>query len=150
MIAQKKHIKVFADDNGQDLLASGEVDACMEWNGDIIQVMAEDKDLAYVVPTEGSLLWQDTMAIPTGAPHPMNAHAFLNFVLDAEAGKHIAETIQYATTNAAAKALMDASYTGNTAIFPPPEVVAKCEPGLYLGEEATKVRDEIWTRIQAA
>ncbi len=150
LIAQKKHIKVFADDNGQDLLAAGEVDACQEWNGDIIQVMAEDKDLAYAVPTEGSLLWQDTMAIPTGAPHPDNAHAFLNFILDAEAGKHIAETIQYATANAAAKALMDASYTGNTSIFPPPEVVAKCEPGLYLGEEATKVRDEIWTRVQAA
>ncbi len=104
LIAQKKNIKVFADDNGQDLLASGEVDACQEWNGDIIQVMAEDEDIAYAVPTEGSLLWQDTMAIPTGAPHPENAHAFLNFVLDAEAGKHIAETIQYATANAAAKA----------------------------------------------
>ena len=74
LIAQKKNVKVFADDNGQDLLASGEVDACQEWNGDIIQVMAEDEDLAYAVPTEGSLVWQDTMAIPTGAPHPENAH----------------------------------------------------------------------------
>jgi spermidine/putrescine transport system substrate-binding protein len=150
LIAQKKNIKVFADDNGQDLLASGEVDVCQEWNGDIIQVMEEDKDLAYAVPTEGSLVWQDTMAIPTGAPHPENAHAFLNFVLDAEAGKHIAETIKYATPNAAAKALMDKSYTENPSIFPSAEILAKCEPGLYLGEEATKVRDEIWTRIQAA
>jgi spermidine/putrescine transport system substrate-binding protein len=150
LIAQKKNIKVFADDNGQDLLASGEVDACMEWNGDVIQVMAEDQDLAYAVPTEGSLLWQDTMAIPAGAPHPENAHVFLNFVLDGEAGKHIAETIQYATANAAAKALMDKAYIDNPSIFPPAEVIAKCEAGLYLGEEATKVRDEIWTRIQAA
>jgi spermidine/putrescine transport system substrate-binding protein len=150
LIAQKKNIKVFADDNGQDLLASGEVDACQEWNGDIIQVMKEDEDLAYVVPTEGSLVWQDTLAIPKGAPHPMNAHAFLNFIFDPQVGKAIAETIQYATPNAAAKALMDKAYLENPAIFPPPEVLAKCEPGLYLGEEATKVRDEIWTRIQAA
>ena len=150
LTAQKKNIKVFAPDNGQDLLASGEVDACMEYNGDIIQVMAEDEDLAFALPTEGSLLWQDTLAIPTGAPHPMNAHAFLNFIFDPQAGKHIAETIQYATPNAAAKALMDASYTGNGAIFPPAEIVAKCEPALYLGEEATKVRDEMWTRIKAA
>lgn len=150
LIKQKKNVKVFADDNGQDLLASGEVDACQEWNGDVLQVMKEDEDLAYAVPTEGSLLWQDTMAIPKGAPHPMNAHAFLNFILDPQVGKAIAETIQYATPNAAAKALMDKSYTENPAIFPPPEVLAKCEPGLYLGEEATKVRDEIWTRIQAA
>ncbi len=86
LIAQKKNVKVFADDNGQDLLASGEVDVCQEWNGDIIQVMTEDEDLTYAVPTEGSLLWQDTMAIPKGAPHPENAHAFMNFILDAEAG----------------------------------------------------------------
>jgi len=150
LIAQKKNVKVFADDNGQDLLASGEVDACQEWNGDIIQVMAEDADIAYAVPTEGSLLWQDTMAIPAGAPHPENAHAFLNFVLDAKAGMHIADTIKYATANAAAKALMDKSYTENPSIFPSAEIVAKCEPSLYLGEEATKVRDESWTRIQAA
>ena len=75
----------------------------------------------------------------------MNAHAFINFVLDAEAGKHIAETIQYATANKAAKDLMPDEYRNNPVIFPSAEVIAKCEPGLYLGEEATKVRDEIWT-----
>ena len=68
LIAQKKHIKVFADDNGQDLLASGEVDVCQEWNGDIIQVMEEDDDIAYAVPTEGSLLgripWQFPLVRP--------------------------------------------------------------------------------------
>ncbi len=150
LIAQKKNIKVFADDNGQDLLASGEVVACQEWNGDIVQVMKEDEDLGYAVPKEGSLVWQDTMAIPVGAPHPENAHAFLNFILDANAGKEIAETIQYATANAAARALMDGEYRENPAIFPPDDVIAKCEPALYLGEEATKVRDEMWTKIQAA
>jgi spermidine/putrescine transport system substrate-binding protein len=150
LIRQKKNIKVFADDNGQDLLASGEVKLCQEWNGDIKQVMAEDEDLNYIVPTEGSLLWQDTLAIPNGAPHPMNAHAFMNFVLDAEAGKHIAETIKYATANKAARELASDDYKSDPVTFPSAEIVAKCEPGLYLGEEATRVRDEIWTRIQAA
>ena len=150
LIGQKKHIKVFADDNGQDLLASGEVKLCQEWNGDIKQIISEDDDVAYVVPTEGSLLWQDTLAIPAGAPHPENAHAFINYVLDGEAGKHIVETIQYATANKAAKDLMPEEYRNNPVIFPSEQVIAKCEPGLYLGEEATKVRDEIWTRIQAA
>ncbi len=150
LIAQKKNIKVFADDNGQDLLASGEVVACQEWNGDIAQVMVEDKDLDYAVPKEGTNIWEDTWAIPTGAPHPENAHAFLNFILDAENGKKIATTVQYATPNAAAKKLMPPEYTGSSAIYPPSDVLAKCESTIYLGEEAAKVRDEIWTRIQAA
>jgi spermidine/putrescine transport system substrate-binding protein len=150
LIRQKKNIKVFADDNGQDLLASGEVALCQEWNGDIKQVMAEDEDLDYIVPKEGSQYWQDTLAIPMGAPHPANAHAFINFALGAEAGKEIAETILYATANKAARDLMPDDYKNNPVIFPPEDVIAKCEPALYLGEEATRLRDEVWTRIQAA
>eukprot|EP00119_Amphimedon_queenslandica_P006731 XP_011407967.1 PREDICTED: uncharacterized protein LOC105315135 [Amphimedon queenslandica] len=47
LIRQKGHIKTFAEDNGQDLLASGEIDLTMEWNGDILQVMDEDDDIGY-------------------------------------------------------------------------------------------------------
>jgi spermidine/putrescine transport system substrate-binding protein len=150
LIANKRHIKVFAPDTGQDLLIAGEVDLCQEWNGDILQVMEEDDDLAFVVPQEGTLLWEDCLAIPTGAPHPDNAHAFINFILDAEVGAEIADYIQYATPNAAAKALMDEEYTGNTAIFPTDEVIAKSEASVYLGEGPIRLRDEAWTRIQAA
>jgi spermidine/putrescine transport system substrate-binding protein len=56
--------------------------------------MEEDDDLAYVVPQEGTLLWEDCLAIPTGAPHPDNAHAFINFILEAEVGAAIADYIQ--------------------------------------------------------
>ena len=150
LIKQKKNVKVFADDNGQDLLASGEVKLAQEWNGDIKQIITEDDDIDYIVPKEGSLLWQDTLAIPKGAPHPENANAFINFVLDGEAGKKIVETIMYATANKAAKDLMPDDYKNNPVVFPSADVIAKSEPALYLGEEATKVRDEIWTRIQAA
>jgi spermidine/putrescine transport system substrate-binding protein len=150
LIANKRHIKMFAPDTGQDLLIAGEVDLCQEWNGDILQVMEEDEDLAYVVPKEGTLLWQDCLAIPTGAPHPDNAHAFINYILDAEAGAAIADYIQYATPNAAAKELMDEAYTENPAIFPTDEIIGKSEPSIYLGEGPIRLRDEAWTRIQAA
>ncbi|HMT13961.1 MAG TPA: spermidine/putrescine ABC transporter substrate-binding protein [Aestuariivirga sp.] len=150
LIKGKKLVKKYADDNGQDLLAQGEVDLTMEYNGDIAQVMTEDDDLSYVIPKEGSNVWEDTIAIPTGAPHPENAHAFINYIFDGEVGKGITKTIMYATPNAAAKALMDEAYQNNPAIFPPADVLAKCEYSAYLGEEAVKVRDEIWTAIQAA
>jgi spermidine/putrescine transport system substrate-binding protein len=150
LIANKRHIKVFAPDTGQDLLIAGEVDLCQEWNGDILQVMEEDDDLAFAVPDEGTLLWEDCLAIPTGAPHPDNAHAFINFILEAEAGAAIAEYIQYATPNAAAKQLMDEDYLNNPAIFPTDEIIAKSEASVYLGEGPIRLRDEAWTRIQAA
>ncbi len=150
LIKQKPHIKVFAEDNGQDLLASGEVDLTMEWNGDILQVMDEDEDVAYAVPKEGGLLWQDCLCIPKGAPHPNNAHAFINFILDADAGAAIADFIQYATPNKAAKAKLPAEYRDNPAIFPPDEVTRKSEASIYKGEDYQRLIDETWTRIQAA
>ncbi len=150
LIASKPRIRVFADDNGQDLLAAGEVDLAQEWNGDMLQVMAEDDDLTYVVPKEGSMLWEDCLAIPRGAPHPENAHAFINFLFEPKIGADLAAAIQYGTPNAAAKALMPESYTRNPAIFPSEAVLERCELATYLGEEATRVRDEAWTRIQAA
>ncbi|MDJ0942260.1 MAG: spermidine/putrescine ABC transporter substrate-binding protein [Kiloniellales bacterium] len=150
LIKQKPHIKTFAEDNGQDLLLSGEVDLTMEWNGDILQVMEEDDDISYVVPKEGSLVWEDTLCVPKGAPHPGNAHAFINYLLDAEAGAAIADFIQYATPNKAAKALLPAEYTENPAIFPSDETLANCEASLYLGEEAQRIYDEAWTRVLAA
>lgn len=150
IIQQKPHIKAFAEDNGQDLLLSGEVDLTQEWNGDILQVMEEDDDISYAVPKEGGLLWQDCLCIPKGAPHPMNAHTFINFLLDAEVGAAIADYIRYATPNEAAKALLPADYTENPAIFPPDEVIERSEPSVYLGPEHARLIDETWTRIQAA
>ena len=150
LIKQKPHIKVFAEDNGQDLLLSGEVDLTMEWNGDILQVMEEDDDISYVVPKEGGLLWQDCLCIPVGAPHPENAHKLINYILDAEAGAAIADFIYYATPNKAAKALLSADYTQNPAIFPGEQTLARCESAIYLGVENERIRDETWTRVTAA
>lgn len=150
LIGQKKNIKIFAPTEGEDLLLSGEVDVCLEWNGDIAQIIDGNNDIGFSVPKEGSLLWQDVMAIPAAAPNPANAHAFLNYVLDAQAGKHIAETVRFATCNAAARELMDSTYVNNPAIFPPAELVAKCEPSRFLGDEGTKLRQEVWARIKAA
>jgi len=150
LIKQKPNIKVFANDNGQDLLLSGEVDLAMEWNGDILQVMAEDDDLSYVVPKEGGELWQDCLAIPTGAPHPDNAHAFINYLLDAEVGASLADYIQYATPNEAAKKLMSPEYVNNPAIFPSDKVIAHSEPPKYRGEDVNRLFDTAWTRIKAS
>lgn len=150
VIKQKPHIKSFAEDNGQDLLASGDVDLVMEWNGDIAQLMAEDDDIGYVLPNEGGVLWEDTLAIPRGAPHPENAHAFINFIHDPMVNMAIANTVQYATPNQAAIAMMDKAYTQNPAIFPPEAALIKSETITYLGEEAVSMRQDSCTRIFAA
>jgi spermidine/putrescine transport system substrate-binding protein len=149
LIKQKPNIKAFHEDNGQDLLASGDVDLVLEYNGDIAQLMTEDKDVDFVLPKEGSQLNSDTLCIPKGAPHPKNAHAFINYLLDAKAGAEISKTILYPTPNAAAKALMPDDYKNNPVIFPPADALAKCEYASY-NETLQPLYEEAFTRIRAA
>jgi len=149
IIKQKPHIKAFAPDEGQAMLLAGDVDIVMEWNGDMIQAAAEDDDLSYIVPTEGTDVWVDSIAIPTGAPHLENAHAFLNHIHDKAVNAEIANTIKYATTNAAALELIAPEDRENPLIYTPDDVVAKSEPIIDVGDIA-RLYDEAWTAIQAA
>ncbi len=150
LIKQKPNIKVFHHDDGQDLLAKGEVDLVLEYNGDIAQKMVEDKDIDFVVPKEGSQLNSDNLCIPVGAKHPDNAHKFINFILDAQYGADIYKKIRYPTPNVAAKALMPDEYKNNKVIFPDAEVLARCEYVSYQGLEMQKNMEEALTRIKAA
>lgn len=150
LIRQKPNIKTFHEDNGQDLLLAGDVDLVMEFNGDIAQIAAEDPDIGFVVPKEGSLLNADTLAIPKGAPRVDLAHKFINFLLDPEAGKHIIETILYPTPNAAAKALMPESYRTNPIVFPSGPGMDASEWGKFEGPEQQRMFEEAITRVRAA
>ena len=150
LIKQKPYVKAFHDDNGQDMLLAGDVDLVLEYNGDIAQVMKEDPDLDFVIPKEGSLLNSDTLCIPKGAPRPGNAHKFINYLLDAQAGAEISKTILYPTPNAAAKALMPPEYKDNPVIFPSAAQLAKCEYGAFEGAEKASLYEEVITRVRAA
>ncbi|MDZ3831303.1 MAG: spermidine/putrescine ABC transporter substrate-binding protein [Sphingopyxis sp.] len=149
MIRQKPHVKKFHEDDGQDLLLKGDCDIVLEYNGDIAQAMTEDDDIDFVVPKEGSQLNSDNLCIPKGAPHPKNAHAFINYILDAEVDKHVTETILYPTPNAAAKALMPDDYKDNPVIFPPIDVLAKCEYAKF-NPDLQRLYEQAFTSVRAA
>jgi spermidine/putrescine transport system substrate-binding protein len=149
LIKNKKNFKTFAPDSGQDLLLSGEVDLAVEWNGDIVQIMEEDDDIAYVVPKEGGMVWVDNICIPTGAPHPDNAHAFINHIHDPVVNAEIANTIHYPTANLSAQKMVLPADLVNPAIYPPPETLARCEQIVDVGD-ATRLYDEAWTAIKAS
>ncbi len=150
LIKYKPNVKAIAEDNGQDLLASGECDLVVEWSGDIAQLISEDDDVGYVIPQEGGYLWQDVLAIPSDAPRPENANRFINYLLDAEVGRDLAEYIEYATPNEAAYNLTNEDYRNNSATFPSDAMMNQLEIGLYLGEEREEQIEEAWTRILAS
>ena len=120
LIKQKPNIKSFHEDNGQDLLLSGEVDVVMEYNGDIAQIMAED-DRHQLHRAEGR---RHEAVRHAGASRKARrirrtlSNSSTSFSMP-EVGAEISKTIQYPSPNAAAVALMPASYKDNPVIFPP-------------------------------
>lgn len=150
LIKVKQQFKTFAPDTGQDLLIAGEVDACMEWSGDILQVMAEDPDLGYNLPSEGGQIWEDTMAIPKNGPDPEAAHEWINYILDAKVHASIANYIKYACPNAAAMEFIPEEDRNNPAIYPERSALEKSEVSIYKGEEIEGYYEEALTRVLAA
>ena len=70
------------------------------YNGDAAQAMRQNHDIRYVLPTDGSI-WFDNLAIPKDAPHRDAALAFMDYVLDADVGAEITRYFGYSTPNSA-------------------------------------------------
>ena len=79
------------------------------------------------MPDEGGTVWVDNMAVPTSAPHPCTAHAFINFLLGAENGAASTNWNFYASPNAAAEEFIDAEILEDPAIYPTEELNERLE-----------------------
>lgn len=114
---------IIDDDEGQELLRSGELDIVIEYSGDILQ-LNEDcncNDYVYVIPQEGTNLWLDMMAIPIDAPNVELSHIFIDFILDVHISAGISNATSYASPNRAAleQGLIRSDLLANPAIYPP-------------------------------
>jgi spermidine/putrescine transport system substrate-binding protein len=139
-----------APDMGQDLLARGDVDAVIEYNGDIFQLITECgcDNIVYVIPEEGTAYWSDNIIIPTNAPNPNLANIFIDYILDPQVGADLSNFIQYATPNAASLELLDEALRTNPGIYPSEETLAKSFEAIEIGE-AERLYSEAWNRLNA-
>jgi spermidine/putrescine transport system substrate-binding protein len=63
---------------------AGKIILSQGWNGDIrriIQGRAKQGDITGVIPHAASEVWADNWCIPKSAPHPVAAHAWINWLL---------------------------------------------------------------------
>jgi len=61
-------------------LQSGDVTVTLAWSADVLQSINQGYDnLRFIVPEEGGLLWTDSLCIPIGAAHPVDAITLMDF-----------------------------------------------------------------------
>ncbi|MGH8945503.1 MAG: polyamine ABC transporter substrate-binding protein [Acidimicrobiia bacterium] len=106
----KEHIATFDSDTYPDTLVNGEVAVSHGFSGGFLTAFleAEEEKFVYVLPEEGATVWIDNMAVPANAEHPCTAHAFIDFLLDAENGAILTNWNYYASPNEASEESIDA------------------------------------------
>ncbi|MFM2287528.1 MAG: hypothetical protein RL684_671 [Pseudomonadota bacterium] len=138
-----------------DDLANGEICLALGWSGDIGQAAARAHEAGagvevnYRLPTAGAMMFFDMLAIPADAPHPLNAHLFINFLLRPEIAAKNSSTMHYATTNAAAYPLLDPAVYSNTNVYPPVAQRALMHPNVSHGQAYTRTVNRLWTRFKS-
>jgi spermidine/putrescine-binding protein len=146
---QKPLVRTYNSSDFANLLAAGDVDLAHGYNGELAEVVANAPDrLAYAIPKEGGTLWIDNLSIPKGARNLDSAYAFLDYVMEPEVAAKIVNGVHYAGANQAALPLIDAKIRQDPTIYPPKEVLDRCELIEDLGK-TTQLIDELWTEVKA-
>ena len=84
------------NDFTKDLL-KGDAWVSVAFSGDSIQLQADNPDIRFLRPDEGTMLWSDNMMVPVGAPNAYTAQKLMNFVYDPEIQAEIAAYVNYVT-----------------------------------------------------
>jgi putrescine transport system substrate-binding protein len=135
-------------------LPNEEVCIAMSWSGDYAQAMVRAEqvgrpvDLAYTVQREGALAWFDLWFIPADAPHPGNAHLFLNYLLRPEVGAAISLETRYATANRKSLPLLPRKVLDDPAVYPPDAVRKSLAKGVIHDPIDERRRSRLWSRVK--
>ncbi len=76
-------------------LAKGNIAIALASSGDLVQLQADNPNLRFVYPEEGSLLWTDNMMMPAHVQHPYAAERMMNYVYDPEVAAKITAYVNY-------------------------------------------------------
>jgi putrescine transport system substrate-binding protein len=150
----RPYIKYFHSSSYINDLASGEICVAVGWNGDMLQARDRGAEastpvrVAYAIPKEGAINYFDMLAVPADAPHPDNAHQFINFIMDPAVIAKVSDKVRFANGNLASLPLISEQVRNDPAIFPGPEVRATLRQDLAETPEFSREMNRAWTRIR--
>ena len=119
----------------------------MIWSGDASFVYKENKDIAFVIPEEGTVIWADAFAIPKGAKHKELAEKFINFFYDDQISARNYEYVGYSNPVVTARPYQTQEFLNDP-------MLKIGEEGKHRGEWLTDIGaslpmyDRYWTEIK--
>ena len=151
----RPYVRYFHSSQYINDLASGEICLALGWSGDVLQ--ARDRGAAaakpvrvkYVIPKEGAINFFDMLAIPADAPHPDNAHAFLNYLMEPEVIAKVTNKVRFANANIASLPYVDDSIKNDPGIYPDAATRSRLHPDLVESQQFSRELNRSWTRVRS-
>ncbi len=155
LTAVRPFIRKFHSSEYIDALANGDICLAVGWSGDVLQARdraAEAKngvEVAYVAPDEGALMWFDQMAIPADAPHPTNAHKFIDYIMRAEVMAKASNYVYFANGNLASQKHLNEDVITDPAIYPTPAALKTLYTTTPYAAESQAAVTRLWTKVKS-
>lgn len=143
-----KNVKVFSSETVKSIIIDEDATLGMAWNGDVFKASQENKDVKFVFPKDGFVIWVDNLVIPKEAPHKDNAYLFLNFMMRPEIAKEVALATHFMTTNLPARQLLPENIRNNPTVYPPQEVMRKGQFQTDVGDETSALLEKYWEELK--
>nr|WP_313887606.1 spermidine/putrescine ABC transporter substrate-binding protein [Nodosilinea sp. LEGE 07088] len=143
-------IAAFKTTGFESELLAGDLSISMAYSSDAIALTLEDNRMEYILPASGSSLWTDTLAIPSTAPNVDAAYQWINFMLEAEVASAAVERLFFATANQTAFDRLPDEIKANADLYPPEDVLAKCEGIVAVDTASADLFDQFWTQVTSA
>ena len=121
--AARPSVTLFSSSGYINDMANGSICVALGWSGDIniARQRAIDgktgQNIQALIPKSGGILFFDVMVIPADAPHPGNAHKFINYILKPEVHASITNKVFYANPNLASRPFVKPEVANNPTVF---------------------------------
>ena len=137
-----------------DDLANGEICLALGWSGDVKQAEMRAQQagrtytIAYSIPKEGAVDNFDVLAIAANAPHPRNAHLFINYLLDPRIAARNSNLVKYANGDRLSETHVEESVRDDPGIYPPPAVMHTLVPERAKSMQFMRLLTRAWTAFK--
>ena len=152
----RPYVTRFSSSGYIDELASGALCAVMGYSGDINIARARaikaknGVDVEALVPPSGATLFFDSMAIPVDAPHPKNAHLFIDYIMRPEVYASLINKVFYANPNTKSLPFIAKDVAANKTIFLSAQELASMTAPDSVPQDIRRVQTRIFTRFKAS
>ena len=151
--AIRPDVTLFSSSSYINDMANGALCVVLGWSGDLNiarQRAIEARngnDIEVLVPPSAALVF-DTMAIPADAPHPGNAHLFINYILRPQVHASLSNKVFYANPNLPSLKFVRKDIAANKTIFLPRDAMQRMIAPEATTAEMRRLATRIFTRFK--